>query len=206
MPNRPPEIQEQFTRQYGLMAISTVTLVELNYGSENSQDPDGNRTVIEGFVARLELLPYDAEAAFQTELLRKELRSQGRPIGAYYCRISGHGRSRIVGSVARHGKSRNTMEMLCVPRKKGQSVCFGNDSDEPTHHTYGRSRREVCGCRFRVHRRNGDLRVEDRQVLDECHEPTLLYRSVCRQERSGTQLTHGIHGRYSRESPSLPTA
>jgi tRNA(fMet)-specific endonuclease VapC len=93
MQNRPAEIREHFTRHYGVMAISTVTLMELYYGSENSMDPAGNRTAIDGFVARLELLPYDAPAAFHTGLLRKELRSQGQPIGAYDCMIAGHARA-----------------------------------------------------------------------------------------------------------------
>jgi tRNA(fMet)-specific endonuclease VapC len=56
MRDRPPEIRTRFTRNYGLMAISTVTLMELYYGSENSDDPRENRSIIEGFVARLELL------------------------------------------------------------------------------------------------------------------------------------------------------
>lgn len=93
MQNRPPEMREHFTRHYGVMAISTVTLMELYYGSENSMDPSGNRSAIDGFVARLELLPYDSPAAFHTGLLRKELRSQGQPIGAYDCMIAGHARA-----------------------------------------------------------------------------------------------------------------
>ncbi len=104
MRNRPPEIRERFTRHYGVMSISTVTLMELYYGSENSQDPQGNRTDIEGFVARLDLLQYDAEAAFQTGLLRKELKTQGQLIGAYDCMIAGHARSRglilVTGNVS----------------------------------------------------------------------------------------------------------
>ncbi|MFW5695672.1 MAG: type II toxin-antitoxin system tRNA(fMet)-specific endonuclease VapC [Alkalispirochaeta sp.] len=110
MHNRPPEIRERFTRSYGLMAISTVTLMELYYGSENSQDPTGNRTDIEGFIARLELLEYDAPAAFHTGLLRKELQTQGLPIGAYDCMIAGHARSRGLILV-----TRNESEFSRVP-------------------------------------------------------------------------------------------
>lgn len=102
MQNRPPVVRKRFTRHYGLMAVSTVTLMELYYGAENSQDPQGNRTSIEGFVARIELLPYDAEAALHTGLLRKELKSNGEPIGAYDCMIAGHARSRGLILVTRN--------------------------------------------------------------------------------------------------------
>jgi tRNA(fMet)-specific endonuclease VapC len=54
--------------------------------------PAGSRTTIEGFVARLELLPCDEENAFDTGLLRKGLRYQRQPIGAYECMISGYAR------------------------------------------------------------------------------------------------------------------
>jgi tRNA(fMet)-specific endonuclease VapC len=110
MRNRPPEIRERFTRSYGLMAVSTVTLMELYYGSENSQDPGANRTDIEGFVARVQLLEYDAEAAFHTGLLRKELTTQGQPIGAYDCMIAGHARARGLILV-----TRNVSEFARVP-------------------------------------------------------------------------------------------
>lgn len=110
MKNRPPEIRERFTRYYGLMAVSTVTLMELYYGSENSQNPQGNRADIEGFMARLEVLPYDSEAALHTGLLRKELKSQGQPIGAYDCMIAGHARSRGLILV-----TRNVSEFSRVP-------------------------------------------------------------------------------------------
>ncbi len=94
MKNRPPEIREVFTRHYGLMAISTVTLMELYFGAEKSLNPQNNRTRIEGFIARLELLDYDKNAAFHTGLIRQELGSSGRTIGAYDCMIAAHARAR----------------------------------------------------------------------------------------------------------------
>lgn len=110
MQNRPPEIRERFTRNYGLMAISTVTLMELYYGSENSRDPQGNRSTIDGFVARLELLEFDAAAAFHTGLIRKELKTTGQAVGAYDAMIAGHARSRGLILV-----TRNTSEFARVP-------------------------------------------------------------------------------------------
>jgi tRNA(fMet)-specific endonuclease VapC len=116
MRERPAEIRRHFTRYYGLMAISTATVMELYYGSENSRDPQGNRSQIEGFVARLELLPYDAVAAFHTGLIRNELKTIGRPIGAYDAMIAGHARSRGLVLV-----TRNTSEFDRVPGLRVES-------------------------------------------------------------------------------------
>jgi tRNA(fMet)-specific endonuclease VapC len=116
MQNRPLEIRERFTRHYGLMTVSTVTLMELYYGSENSQDPQGNRADIDGFMARIELLQYDREAALHTGLLRKELKTQGQPIGAYDCMIAGHARSRGLILV-----TRNISEFSRVPGLRVES-------------------------------------------------------------------------------------
>lgn len=50
--------------------------------------------VVEGFAARLEVLPYDAMAASHTGQLRAELARSGTPIGPYDQLIAGHARSR----------------------------------------------------------------------------------------------------------------
>lgn len=92
--HKPPEVREQFRRQHGRMAISTVTLMELVFGAENSMRVEHNLEVIEGFVARLEVLDYDGEAAWHTGQIRAELRRHGRPIGPYDQMIAGHARAR----------------------------------------------------------------------------------------------------------------
>jgi len=92
--HKPPEVREQFRRQHGRLAISTATLMELAFGAENSMRIEHNLEVIEGFVARLEVLDYDAEAAWHTGQIRAELRRHGRPIGPYDQMIAGHARVR----------------------------------------------------------------------------------------------------------------
>ena len=47
--HKPPEVREQFRRHHGRMAISTVTLMELVFGAENSARVEHNLEVIEGF-------------------------------------------------------------------------------------------------------------------------------------------------------------
>ena len=92
--NRPPEVRKAFKAHDGQMCISTVTLMELVYGAEASAAVDRNLRVIEGFAARLEVLPFDTDAAAHTGQLRAELKKAGRPIGPYDEMIAGHARAK----------------------------------------------------------------------------------------------------------------
>ena len=49
---------------------------------------------MENFAARLEVLPFDAQAAAHAGDIRAALELQGRTIGAYDVLIAGHARSR----------------------------------------------------------------------------------------------------------------
>jgi len=108
--HKPPELRERFRRHHGQMAISTITLMELVFGAENSQQAEHNLTVIEGFVARLEVLDYDLPAAWHTGQIRAELRRKGAPIGPYDQMIAGHARARGLILV-----TNNQVEFECVP-------------------------------------------------------------------------------------------
>lgn len=90
---RPPHLRETFKRHAGQMAIAIVTLGELLYGAEKSAQPDHNLQVIEGFVARLEVLAFDKGACAQWAQVRNELARAGTPIGPYDAMIAGHARA-----------------------------------------------------------------------------------------------------------------
>ncbi|KQS78872.1 plasmid maintenance protein [Rhizobium sp. Leaf384] len=92
--NRPPAVREAFNRHSGQLCISAVTLMELLYGAEKSASPDSNLAVVEGFAARLDVLPYDDRAAGHTGELRAGLARAGTPIGPYDQLIAGHARAR----------------------------------------------------------------------------------------------------------------
>ena len=70
--------------------------MELIYEAEASAAVERNLRDVEGFAARLEVLPYDNEAAAHTGQLRAELRKIGRPIGPYDEMIAGHARSQVL--------------------------------------------------------------------------------------------------------------
>jgi tRNA(fMet)-specific endonuclease VapC len=94
MKNRPDVVRRRFNRHQGRMCISTVTLGELIYGVEKSSQPERNMEVIEGFAARMEVLPFEDQDAFHFGQIRAELARQGRPIGPYDAMIAAHARAR----------------------------------------------------------------------------------------------------------------
>ncbi|MBD9415252.1 tRNA(fMet)-specific endonuclease VapC [Pseudomonas sp. PDM16] len=91
--NRPEQVRAAFKRHHGQLSISTITLMELIYGAEKSSNPERNLADVEGFAARLEVLPYDGHAAAHSGQLRAELARLGKPIGPYDQMIAGHARS-----------------------------------------------------------------------------------------------------------------
>ncbi len=92
--NRPGVIRENFRRCHGQLCISTVTVMELIKGVEKSGKPDANLKVVEGFFARLEVLPFDAYAAVHSGRIIADLEARGQSIGAYDNQIAGHARSK----------------------------------------------------------------------------------------------------------------
>jgi tRNA(fMet)-specific endonuclease VapC len=94
--DKPQTVRACFKRCEGQLAISSVTVMELLCGAEKSQELEHNLRVIEGFIARLDVLDYDTHAAAHTGQIRAELGRIGRPIGPYDSMIGGHARSRAL--------------------------------------------------------------------------------------------------------------
>ncbi len=93
MKNRPRQVKKKFQQQQGRMAISAVTLGELVSGAENSQQVERNLADIEAMVARLEVLPFDNNAAYHFGQTRAALYPTGRPIGPFDMMIAGQARA-----------------------------------------------------------------------------------------------------------------
>ena len=91
--NKPAHVRKRFSLNTSRLCISSVTLMELIYGAEKSQAPERNLAVLEGFIARLDVLNYDAAAAAHSGQIRAELSRQGLPIGPFDLMIAGHARS-----------------------------------------------------------------------------------------------------------------
>lgn len=91
--DKPKSVRDAFTAHDGQLCISAVTQMELIYGAEKSSDPARNLREVEGFIARLDVLPFDGGAATHTGQIRAELARKGKPIGPYDQMIAGHARS-----------------------------------------------------------------------------------------------------------------
>lgn len=90
---RPLQVLEVFNRHHGRMAVSSITLAELVHGAERSSDVSRNIAVVEDFVSRLAVLPYDDKAAWHYGNIRAALEKSGQPIGLNDLHIAAHARS-----------------------------------------------------------------------------------------------------------------
>lgn len=92
---RPPEVLEQF-RQHAPqdVAISTITLFELEYGAQKSQHVQHTQKALAGFFLPLSILDIDRPAAAEAAVIRARLERNGMLIGTYDLLIAGLARSR----------------------------------------------------------------------------------------------------------------
>ncbi len=75
------------------MGISSVTLAELEDSVAKSSRPEKNREALSGFLAPLEIAPFDDFAAAHYGEIRANLAKAGLPIGAMDLLIASHARS-----------------------------------------------------------------------------------------------------------------
>ncbi|WP_423826661.1 type II toxin-antitoxin system tRNA(fMet)-specific endonuclease VapC [Seleniivibrio woodruffii] len=91
---RPPEIIEKFrTFSVSEIAISSVTLAELEYGVCKSQHSEKNWDALALFVSPLNILSFDSLAAVKYGEIRAKLEKEGRIIGAMDMLIAAHAMS-----------------------------------------------------------------------------------------------------------------
>jgi len=93
MKRRPEVVKSRFQQHQSQIAISTVTVGELVFGAEHSQQVERNLADIEAMTALLETLPFDSHAAYHFGQIRALLYRKGQPIGPYDMMIAGHARS-----------------------------------------------------------------------------------------------------------------
>jgi tRNA(fMet)-specific endonuclease VapC len=74
----------------GDVGISTVTLAELRYGADKSQNPAANHAALDGFLASLEIVDFDGQAAAHYGNVRADLETRGIPIGPLDTLIAAH--------------------------------------------------------------------------------------------------------------------
>lgn len=88
-----PHLRERFKETQEQVCISSVTFGELHYGAEKSDQRGRNIDALQRFVARMPVLPFDAEAAENYGQLRADLSRRGTPCGPLDTQIGAHARS-----------------------------------------------------------------------------------------------------------------
>ena len=95
------------------LAISSITLAELEYGVKASAAPEKNSIALMKFLSIVEILPFDTGAAEEYGNICAFLRKKGTPIGTMNMLISAHAKSEGL-TVVTH----NTREFERVPDLK----------------------------------------------------------------------------------------
>ncbi len=103
---KPPNVIERFYQsEISEISISSITLSELLYGVSKSSKPEQNHLALTQFIAPLDILSYDDEAAQYYGELRVYLEKQGRPICSLDMLIAAHALSTNCVLVTNNRKS-----------------------------------------------------------------------------------------------------
>jgi tRNA(fMet)-specific endonuclease VapC len=94
----------------GEVAVSSITLAELEYGADKSTRPEQNRNALLAFLSPLEILAFDEMAALHYGEIRAYLEKTGKIIGSMDMLIAAHARSISLTLV-----TNNTKEFSRVP-------------------------------------------------------------------------------------------
>ena len=89
MKNTYPKLTERlFSHDTSDMAISAITVYELEYGAAKSKWGDKTRQNMQLFLAPFTIVPFDATDAMIAGQIREYLEQEGNPIGPYDLQIA----------------------------------------------------------------------------------------------------------------------
>ena len=112
---KPQDVIKRFKKiEISQVGISSITLSELLYGVSKSSKPEQNQLALTQFLAPLEILPYDDEAAQYYGNIRALLEKQGTPIGSLDLLIAAHALSRDCILVTNNEKEFNRIPNLQI--------------------------------------------------------------------------------------------
>jgi tRNA(fMet)-specific endonuclease VapC len=102
------------SKRLGQIAISTITLAELEYGVVRSRYPDRNRTALLVFLVPLAILDFDQAAAAEYGRIRSLLESKKEPIGPMDLLLAAQAKSHDLVLVTNNEKEFRRVEGLRV--------------------------------------------------------------------------------------------
>jgi len=92
--NHVPAVLEAFAEHRNAgVAVSSITLAELEFGICNSQKKDSNRFNLIRLLSSMEVLAFDSEAAIEYGKIRAQLQTRGQPIGPMDMLIAAHAKA-----------------------------------------------------------------------------------------------------------------
>ena len=108
---KPPQVLSRLKDfSLGDVSVSCITVSELEYGVAKSSKPQQNRDALDAFLAPLEILPFNGEAAHRYGQIRAYLEKEGKLIGAMDMLIAAHALSASITLV-----TNNTKEFGRIP-------------------------------------------------------------------------------------------
>ena len=95
MKNTYPRLTEKiFSYDPSQLAISSITVYELEYGASKSKWGEQTRQNLRMVLAPFNILPFDSKDAFMAGRIRAQLERKGTPIGPYDIQIAAQGLAR----------------------------------------------------------------------------------------------------------------
>lgn len=94
MNRRPISVRNRLAQEIiggATLAVSVISIVELQYGVAKSESVKANIANLTDFLKPVQILNFDDEDAKIAGDIRAELELQGRPIGPYDCLIAAQG-------------------------------------------------------------------------------------------------------------------
>ncbi len=89
--HKPISVRHHFEAHIiGDVGVSSITVAELQYGAEKSQQIERNLAALQQFFLPLVIADFDMEAAHRYGRIRAYLEKQGTPIGPLDMLIAGH--------------------------------------------------------------------------------------------------------------------
>ena len=96
------------------IAVSSITMAELEFGIQNSSRPEQNRMALMLFMAGISILPFDTNAAMEYGDIRYKLKEQGMLIGGNDLLIAAHARSLGITLVTHNTREFSRVENLRI--------------------------------------------------------------------------------------------
>ncbi|MCM1024055.1 MAG: type II toxin-antitoxin system VapC family toxin [Prevotella sp.] len=110
-----PGVLAKIRENYGYgIAVSAVTLAELEYGVQASANAERNAVALLKFLAVTDVLPFDNAAAAEYGKIRADLRKKGTPIGAMDMLIAAHARAEKLTVVTHNTREFERVEGLTL--------------------------------------------------------------------------------------------